>query len=200
MRQWHISGLGASSAMPEAQPERSQVSVALMRLGDGTGRILATGRGSRAWFRPSRTRTNSKSNNAPTSGIFCPQVLDPPSARAPVGSTGANFPVGLPESRRPRRRRNRIPGDWLVCPRPERAAPVRSRRSGRLPCSPARKPGHSGYRPSLSRRDLPGAATDTNRNPTSAIATAATRFPGSPVTVRAWAAGVPNAALRLSEK
>ena len=37
----------------------------------------------------------------------------------------------------------------------ERAAPVRSRRSGRLPCRPARKPGHSGYRPSLSRRDLP---------------------------------------------
>ena len=40
-------------------------------------------------------------------------------------------------------------------PVPERAAPVRSRRSGRLPCRPARKPGHSGHCPSLSRRDLP---------------------------------------------
>ena len=50
-------------------------------------------------------------------------------------------------------------------PVPERAAPVRSRRSGRLPCRPARKPRHSGYCPSLSRRDLPpGAATDTGLN------------------------------------
>ena len=54
-----------------------------------------------------------------------------------------------------------------------------------LPCRPAQKPGHSVYCPSLSRPDLPpGAATDTNRNPSSAIATAATGFPGSPVTAR----------------
>ena len=50
--------------MPKARPERSQVSAALMRLGDGAGRIFATGRGSRAWFRPPRIRTNSKAASA----------------------------------------------------------------------------------------------------------------------------------------
>jgi hypothetical protein len=111
--------------------------------------------------------------------IFCPQVLDLSSDRAPVGEYGCKLcyrAAGIPATATAAKPHSgRVAG---LLPVPERAATVRSRRSGRLPCRPARKPGHSGECPSLSRRDLPpGAATDTNRNPTSAIATAATRFP-----------------------
>ena len=53
------------------------------------------------------------------------------------GSTGANFPVGLPESRRPRHRRNRIPGEWPVCPRPA-ARRARSVTTIRAPALQAR--------------------------------------------------------------
>jgi hypothetical protein len=80
-----------------------------------------------------------------------------------------------------------VPSSWLTLQRrmtkassrsprwpmvPDRAAPGRSRQSGRVPCRPAQKPGHSGEFPSLSRLDLHlGATTDPDRKtPTSANA------------------------------